>query len=345
MSWIIRLLEAVLLGGALVALGAIAAEAQPRSSINPAAMTAGARAADAPPTVADAVVETTTVDVLSRLQQQAASLEFPAYLADRLAGILLWCEPRSTIGPGISDWAIASRVRYAYGFLAARAEQSASDQPERALELRRQAIWRLRIARDEGLKRIPAAHPALALAGSAVAASGVRAAGSAVADSGVRAAGSAAPGSQPKHAQTVYWTAAAWGALISLDREDLDLLADWPRAQAMANWLLREDPDRGEGAVRILAAGFELARPGGDTRRAREWLEEARGRFGDRQASVHLALADWVDLPEAREQGSGEALRRRLEEVLRVADRVPSMENTVAAARAAWLLSRIEDLF
>ena len=255
----------------------------------------------------------------AQLQEQAAALEGPAQLADRVAALFLSCG----MFPGLADWALASRVRFAYGFLVARAERIEADQPAQAQELRRQAIWRLRAARDAGLRRLPADHPALLA--------------------------TAPPGSAQRpsaaFAHTVYWTAAAWGALLTLDREDLDLLADWPRAQAMANWLLREDPDQGEGAVRVLAAGFELARPDGDPQRARQWLAQALDRFGDRQASLHLAWADWMDLPEARARGEAQALRQRLETALKVARQAPSMENTVAGARAAWLLSRLDELF
>jgi hypothetical protein len=260
-----------------------------------------------------------TAEALEQIQQKAAALEWLAHFTDRFAALGLACN----LVPAFADWALASRVRYAWGFLVARAERVESENPVLAQDLRREASWRLRSARDAGLKRIPAGHPALASeAGSA---------------SGTRKV--------TPQVQTVYWTAAAWGALISLDREDLELLADWPRAEAMANWLVREHPDLGEGAVRVLAAGFELARPGGNPQRAREWLEGALAQFGLTQASLHLALADWVDLPEARERGAADALRQRLERVLSVAETAPTVENRVAAARAAWLLSRIEDLY
>lgn len=275
-----------------------------------------------------------TADALGQIQQKAAALEGPAYLADRLAALGLVCDTL----PAFADWALASRVRYAWGFLVARAERVESDDPVLAQDLRREAIWRLRSARNAGLRRIPAGHPALASGPPS-------AGGSPTAKPQAQTVHSIGSSTATPNAQTVYWTAAAWGALISLDREDLDLLADWPRAEAMAAWLAREHPNLGEGAVRVLAAGFELARPGGNPRRAREWLEAALEQFGRNQASLHLALADWVDLPEARERGTGDALRRRLEKALSVAETVPSMENIVAAARAAWLLSRIEDLY
>lgn len=275
-----------------------------------------------------------TAEALGQIQQKAAALEGPAYLADRLAALGLVCDTL----PAFADWALASRVRYAWGFLVARAERVESDDPVLARDLRREAIWRLRSVRNAGLRRIPAGHPALA--------SGPQpAGGSRTATPQAQTVHSSGSSTATPKAQTVYWTAAAWGALISLDREDLDLLADWPRAEAMAAWLAREHPNLGEGAVRVLAAGFELARPGGNPQRAREWLEAALEQFGRNQASLHLALADWVDLPEARERGTGDALRRRLEKTLSVAETVPSMENSVAAARAAWLLSRIEDLY
>jgi hypothetical protein len=138
-----------------------------------------------------------------------------------------------------------------------------------------------------------------------------------------------------------YWTAAAWGALISLDRDDFDALADWPKAKALADWVRREKVDFADGAALVLAASFEFSSPGGDKAKAKRWFAEALERYGAKQAMLHVLLAQQLDLDAGDRQG----FEARLRLALKVADAHPGFENRVAAGKARWLLNRVDALF
>ncbi|NBU01522.1 MAG: hypothetical protein EBT41_05895 [Betaproteobacteria bacterium] len=130
-------------------------------------------------------------------------------------------------------------------------------------------------------------------------------------------------------------------ALHQADRNDLDLLADWPKAKALAMWVLRHQPDYGDGAALVLGASFELASPGGDKALARQWLQSVLERHGSKQAMLHVMVAEQLDL----EAGNRDAFVSRLQLALQVADAHPGFENRLAATKAGWLLSRIDSLF
>ena len=138
-----------------------------------------------------------------------------------------------------------------------------------------------------------------------------------------------------------YWTAAAWGALIALDRDDFDALADWPKAKALADWVRKQQADFGDGAALMLAASFEFSSPGGDKAQAKRWFADVLHRYGGNQAMLHVLLAEQLDL----DAGDRQAFEARLRLALSVAHADPSFENRVAASKARWLLSRIDGLF
>ncbi|NDH33670.1 MAG: hypothetical protein EBX68_11660, partial [Betaproteobacteria bacterium] len=179
---------------------------------------------------------------------------------------------------GLRSWAIAGLVRHAYGVQAFEADLIEEDDPEAARQLRAEAVSALRLAREAGWQRLEtmALHQA------------------------------------PKADEDVglvFWTAAAWGALLGLDRNDLDLLADWPKAKALAMWVLRHQPDYGDGAALVLGASFELASPGGDKALARQWLQSVLERHGSKQAMLHVMVAEQLDL----EAGNRDAFVSRLQ--------------------------------
>ncbi|MFZ9539391.1 MAG: TRAP transporter TatT component family protein, partial [Burkholderiaceae bacterium] len=157
-------------------------------------------------------------------------------VAGKLGELVLWSDPR----PRLRAWAISSLVKDAYGIRAFEAEQLELTDPEAAKSKRAEAIRLLKIAKEAGwdhLKSI-ALNP--------------------------RAAAS-------DELALAYWTSAAWGALIALDRDDLDALADWPKAKALADWVRQQQADFGEGAAKMLAASFEWSSPGGDKAQAKLW--------------------------------------------------------------------------
>ena len=160
-------------------------------------------------------------------------------VAGKLGELVLWSDPR----PRLRAWAISSLVKDAYGIRAFEAEQLELTDPDAAKSKRAEAIRLLKIAKEAGwdhLKSI-ALNP--------------------------RAAAS-------DELALAYWTSAAWGALIALDRDDFDALADWPKAKALADWVRQQQADFGEGAAKMLAASFEWSSPGGDKAQAKLWFAE-----------------------------------------------------------------------
>jgi hypothetical protein len=227
-------------------------------------------------------------------------------VAGKLGQLVLWSDPK----PRLRAWAISSLVKDAYGVRAFEAEQLELTDPYAAKSKRAEAIRLLRIAKDAGwdhMKSIALNARAAAIDELALA----------------------------------YWTSAAWGALIALDRDDLDALADWPKAKALADWVRQQQADFGEGAAKMLAASFEWSSPGGDKAQAKLWFAEVLNQYGARQAMPHVLLAEQIDL----DAGDRQAFEDRLRLALKVAEAYPSFENRVAASKAIWLLDRIDGLF
>lgn len=227
-------------------------------------------------------------------------------LASSLSEVVLMAHP----SPGWRAWSIANLVKHAYGVQAFEAEQIELVDPEAAKDKRLEAIRSLRLAKEAGwthLKRIDLSAAAAA----------------------------------SDDLDLAYWTAAAWGALISLDRDDFDALADWPKAKALADWVRREKADFADGAALVLAASFEFSSPGGDKAQAKRWFAEALEKYGEKQAMLHVLLAQQLDL----DTGDRRGFEARLRLALQVADAYPGFENRVAASKARWLLHRVDALF
>ena len=145
----------------------------------------------------------------------------------------------------------------------------------------------------------------------------------------------------------LYWTGAAWGAAISLSKEDAELTADQGLAEALERRALALDETFGKGAVHDFFIAFEGGRPpaaGGSVERARTHFERAVALSAGRRAAPFVSFAETVSV--------GTQNRAEFEELLNKAlaidpDAVPELRlaNTVAQRRAAWLLARADELF
>jgi len=145
----------------------------------------------------------------------------------------------------------------------------------------------------------------------------------------------------------LYWSGAAWGAAISLSKENADLTADQGLVEALERRALELDEGFGRGAIHDFFIAFEGGRPaaaGGSVEEAYKHLARAVALSAGKRA------APWVSFAETVSVGAQD--RREFEQMLRNAlaidpEAVPELRlaNTVSQRRAAWLLARADELF
>ena len=142
----------------------------------------------------------------------------------------------------------------------------------------------------------------------------------------------------------LYWAGASWAGAVSVAKTEPDLVIDLPLAGALVERVLALDEQYDLGAGHEFFVSYEASRPGGSPLKAREHYRRALEISGGQRASIHLALAENVTI---REQNLAEfhaliaaALAVDLEK-----NRDLRLVNTIARRRAAWLESRIPDLF
>jgi len=150
-----------------------------------------------------------------------------------------------------------------------------------------------------------------------------------------------------KDVPLLYWTAASWGAAISVSRDDPDLVADQPIVEALIDRSLQLDPDFDDGAIHGFLITYESARQGAKS----DFAARSRQHF-DRQveltsgllASPFVSLAETVCISK-QERGEFESLLKRALAIDPDAKPQWRLTNIVMQRRARWLLSRQDDLF
>jgi hypothetical protein len=138
-----------------------------------------------------------------------------------------------------------------------------------------------------------------------------------------------------------YWAAASWGGLISLSKDDPDVVADLPLAIRLASIAWAKAPDFGEGALASLMGTFESARPGGSSARAAAYFDRAIAAGAGRNAGVFVARAEAIALPAGDRAAFDALLRQALAAGMIRRD----LQNEVMRERAQWLLDTADDLF
>jgi len=145
----------------------------------------------------------------------------------------------------------------------------------------------------------------------------------------------------------LYWTAAAWGAAISLGLDNPELIADMPAMEAMIDRALALEEDFEAGAIHTFLVSYEMIRQGAEgdpAERSRKHFARALELTGGQQAGPFVALAEAV----AVESGNKKEFNELLEKALAVdIDARPEWRllNIVMQRRAEWLQGRTGDLF
>lgn len=216
-------------------------------------------------------------------------------------------------------------TQYAYGWVSQRADElEATDLPAAtAQRLRARALY-LR-ARNYGLRALGARDERIV---------------SLLRTDSARALGLARREDVP----ALYWTAAAWGLAISLGKDDPELVADLPIVGALINRAAELDPDFGGGAIDTFLISYPLPLPASRGEGSRAHFERAVQLSEGKLASPYLALAESLTV---QQQKRGE-FERLLKTALAIDPNVKPewrLQNLIAQRRAAWLLSREDDLF
>jgi predicted anti-sigma-YlaC factor YlaD len=150
-----------------------------------------------------------------------------------------------------------------------------------------------------------------------------------------------------KSVALLYWTAAAWGAAISLDKTNSALSADLPAVEAIIRRALELEPEFDGGVLFDFMIVYEGGRPtaaGGSIDRAREYLARAVQVSGGRRAAPLVSFAETVDVAIQDRAEFKKLLDRALE--INIDDAQDQrLANIIAQRRARWLLGRMDRLF
>lgn len=260
--------------------------------------------------------------VADTLATQGASDETDLQLAREASAFYLKVS-ESVLKQDPTHLALATSVtsgftQYSYAFVDFESDKMESQDAKAAKRLRDRAARLYARARQHGLRALEPAQP------------------------GLRAALATGPVSlAPERVALAYWTAAAWGAEISLSKQSPDAVADLPLAVNLARSAFAREPGFADGSLASLVATLEASRPGGSRAEAQRLFEQARGFGQSRNAGVFVAEAESLALP-AGDRAAFEALLRQ---ALAVAAAHPGLGNAVMAERAQWLLDTVDDRF
>ncbi|MDH3229842.1 MAG: TRAP transporter TatT component family protein [Alphaproteobacteria bacterium] len=147
-----------------------------------------------------------------------------------------------------------------------------------------------------------------------------------------------------KDSGLLYWAGASWAGALSVAKDNLTLIAEFPTAGALVQRVLDLDEGYGDGSAHEFFVAYEAGRPGGSLDAARMHYRRALELSRGERASVFLALAESVSVAE---QDVAE-FRALLDEARAIdPDAKPDSRllNIIAQERADWLETQIPELF
>lgn len=213
-------------------------------------------------------------------------------------------------------------TQYAYAFVAFDAERIESKDARTVQKLRQRAARLYARARNHAMAALERTTPGFA-----------------------RALSNPDPKKWPvltdKQVGVAYWAAASWGGLISLSKDDPEIVADLPLAIRLAGIAYAKAPAFGQGSLASLMGTFEASRPNGSSARAVTYFDRALAAGGGKNAGVFVAKAEAIAQP-AGDRAAFEAL---LQQSLAAANNRRDLPNEVMRERAQWLLDSAGDIF
>ena len=221
----------------------------------------------------------------------------------------------------------AGFTQFAYAFVQADADEAEMHDLATAVELRSRARGLYARARDYGVRALETRHAHFR---------------ERLQQTPQLAAGELGRGDST----ALYWTAAAWAAAISLDKDSPAALAELPQVDALLRRLERMDPDYDHGALDSLLMSYENGRPGaGDPQTAiRRHFERAVHLSGGQKAAPYLAFAETACV-RAQDRAKFITTLQQALAIDPAARPEWRLENRVMQRRARWLLTQSDQLF
>ena len=145
----------------------------------------------------------------------------------------------------------------------------------------------------------------------------------------------------------LYWTAASWGAAISVSKDDPDLIAEQPIAEALIDQALRLDEKFESGSIHAFLINYEQVRQGreGDAAtRSKKHFDRALELSEGKLASPLVSYAEAVCVIK-QDRAQFESLLKRAIAIDSNERPEWKLENLVMQRRARWLLTRTDELF
>ena len=150
-----------------------------------------------------------------------------------------------------------------------------------------------------------------------------------------------------KDVPLLYWTAASWGAAISVSKDNPEMIADQTIVEALIDRALALNSDYDFGAIHGFLITYESVRrtANGDFAvRSRKHFERAVELTSGQSAAPYVALATTVSVSK-QDSTEFEALLKKALAVDPDARPEWRLMNLVMQRRARWLLSREDELF
>lgn len=217
----------------------------------------------------------------------------------------------------------AGFTQYAQGFVLPRADDVELRQADRI----QQRVKRLHLrAHRYGLRALEVRHPGF----TAHLTSDPRAAVAALDQGDVPA---------------MYWSGASLMAAIAISADDMSVVAELPRGEALMNRALELDPDWDGGALHEFFIAYEGRSEalGGSPLRAQEHFARAVELQKGLKASPYVSLAEAVAIKQQDRALFDKLIAEALAVDLEAAPQ-HRLANTIAQRRARWLQTHVEDL-
>src|SRR6185503_1063747 len=219
-------------------------------------------------------------------------------------------------------------TQYTFAFVQLPAERAEADDFARSEQLRARAIKLFLRARDYALRGLAATHPGI--------------------DEELRRDPVAAAAKvEREDLALAYWAAAAWGSAITVGKDHLELLADFPAVRALGERGLELDEAWEHGALHALMLSVEAATPaslGGSPQKAKEHFERAIALGGGKDALVYVNYAESVAVP-AQDRTAFDDLLHKAQAIEIESAPELRLANTLAQEKATWLLAHADDYF